>query len=368
MLDKKEFLDTLETFAKIPAPSGMEDKRVEFCLEWFLKNNIKAYADEAKNVIVPFGNIDGDGITVFLGHTDVVFPDTEPLPYYDDGEKIHAPGIADNTVHAAQLMFVARELARDGITPKNGILIVLNSCEEGLGNLKGIRQIMKDFDGRIRCVISVDGGYNHIVDKVVGSERWHVTVKTEGGHSFGAFGNSNAIEKLSNIIRDLYAVEIPKKENTKTTFNVGTISGGTSVNTIAQDAEMLFEYRSDDSECLKKMRENFEAVINKHKSLGVEIETEVIGIRPCGEGYDEAEFENLLTCLSKICEDVSGIPCKRTSSSTDSNIPLSMGVLSTTIGGSLAHGAHTREEWVDKESIFTGYEIVKRSVYEFTEA
>lgn len=367
MIGRKEFLETLETLAKIPAPSGMEDKRVAFCLDWFSKNNIKAYSDSAKNVIVPFGDVDGDGITVFLGHTDVVFQDLEPLPYYDDGEKIHAPGIADNTVHAVQLMFIAREISRQNITPKHGMLIVLNSCEEGLGNLKGIRQIMEDFDGRVNCVISVDAGYDHIIDKVVGSERWKVCVKTEGGHSFGAFGNSNAIEKLSNIIRDLYAVEIPKKENSKTTFNVGTISGGTSVNTIAQDAEMLFEYRSDESECLKQMREKFDAVINKHKTLGVEIETELLGVRPCGEGYDEEKFEALLSRLEKICEDVSGIPCERRSSSTDSNIPLSQGVLSTTMGGSLAYGAHTREEWVNKESIFTGYEIVKKAVYDFLE-
>ncbi len=365
MVDRKEFLEVLEAVAKIPAPSGLEDKRVAFILDWFEKNGVKAYADEAKNVIVPFGNVEGDGINVFLGHTDVVFPDLTELPYYDDGEKIHCPGIADDTVHAVQLMFIARAFTQEKITPKHGMLLVMNSCEEGLGNLKGIRQIMKDFEGRVACVVSVDGSYPYIVHRVVGSERMRVRVKTAGGHSFGAFGNPNAIEKLARIICDLSEVEIPHIGDSKTTFNVGTISGGTSVNTIAQDAEMLYEYRSDNAECVDIMRAKFEEIIKKHKDAGIDVEVEVLGIRPCAKGIDEEAFEKLLCRCEKICEEVSGMECKRKSSSTDSNIPLSLGVLSTTIGGSIAVGAHRREEWVDKESIFVGYEIVDRTVRDF---
>lgn len=365
MVDRKEFLEVLEAVAKIPAPSGMEDKRVAYCLDWFEKNGVKAYADSAKNVIVPFGDVEGDNINVFLAHTDVVFPDLTELPYHDDGEKIHCPGISDNTVHAVQLMFIARRLTQEKITPKHGMLLVLNSCEEGLGNLKGIKQIMADFAGRVACVISIDGAYKHIVDTVVGSERYRVSVKTEGGHSYGAFGNRNAIEKLARLICDLSEVEIPHIGNSKTTFNFGTIAGGTSVNTIAQNAEMLYEFRSTDNECIEIMREKFETILKKHRDAGVEIDVEILGIRPCAKDYDKDAFEKLLCRCQKICEDVSGLECSRKSSSTDSNIPLSMGVLSTTIGGSLSFGAHRREEWVDKESIFIGYEIVERTVYDF---
>ncbi len=365
MVDKKEFLSVLEAVAKTPAPSGMEDKRVEFCLDWLEKNGVKAYSDSAKNVIVPIGDTDGGNLTVFLAHTDVVFPDLTELPYYDDGEKIHCPGIADDTVHAVQLMFLARKLVKEGFSPKHGMLIVMNSCEEGLGNLKGIKQIMSDFSGRVKTVISVDGSYNHVVNRAVGSERYRVRVTTEGGHSFVAFGNRNSIEKLSRVICDLYEIEVPKKENSKTTYNVGTISGGTSVNTIAQSAEMLYEFRSDDYECVEKMRENFNAVINKHRDAGIDIEVEILGVRPCGKGVDEKELEALTKRCQDIGERMTGIPHPAVSGSTDSNIPLSLGVASVTVGGSMARGAHTREEWVDKESIFIGYNLVETLVRDF---
>ncbi|MBR5543604.1 MAG: M20/M25/M40 family metallo-hydrolase [Oscillospiraceae bacterium] len=366
MVDKKEFLSVLETMAKTPAPSGMEEKRVAFCLDWFKKNGVEAYSDEAKNVIVKIGNVDGGNATAFLAHTDVVFPDLTELPYYDDGEKIHAPGIADDTVHAVQLMFIARKLVAEKVQPKHGMLIVLNSCEEGLGNLKGVKQIMHDFEGKIKYLISVDGSYNHVVNRAVGSERYRVTIRTEGGHSYGAFGRANAIEKASRIICDLYDIKVPEREDTKTTYNVGQISGGTSVNTIAQSAEFLYEFRSDDSECIDIMRTAFEEVIKKHKDLGIDVEVEILGIRPCGKNVNEEELAALTKRIQKLSEEVTGIvPCKAASGSTDSNIPLSLGVSSVTMGGSIAWGAHRREEWVNKESIFIGFELVEKTVRDF---
>lgn len=365
MYCEKEFFELLENVATIPAPSHEEDLRVEACLRWLSENGVSAYADEAKNVIIPFGNTDDGEITVFLGHTDVVFPDKTPLPYVDDGEKIHNPGIGDNTVHAVMLMFMARYLVRNNIAPKKGVLLVLNSCEEGLGNLKGIKQIMKDFKGKIARVISFDGQYKSVVKRVVGSERYRITIRTEGGHSFGAFGNTNAIERASDLVCELYGIEVPKIGDSKTTYNVGGISGGTSVNTIAQSAELLYEYRSDEVKCVDIMREKFNEIINKRKSAGLDIEVEVIGVRPCASGVDENALNTLAETCREICEDVTGIPCAYRSSSTDSNIPLSMGIPSVTLGGYLGGGAHTREEWVLKSSIPVGCEIVRKCVLEF---
>ncbi len=365
MYNEKEFKELFKSLAVIPAPSGEEDKRVAFCLDWFSENGISAYSDSAKNVIVPLGNTDGSDITVFLAHTDVVFPDTTPLPFSEDEEKIYNPGAGDNTVHAVMLMLAAKYINDNKLVPKNGMLLVLNSCEEGLGNLKGIKQIMKDFDDRIKRVISFDGQYKTVVKRVVGSERYRITVRTEGGHSFGAFGNSNAIEKASRLVCDFYNVEVPKNGDSKTTYNVGGISGGTSVNTIAQSAELLYEYRSDDVLCVNKMRSIFEEIIAKHRAAGVDIEVETIGIRPCAKGVDEDELNALAEKCKKICEEVTGIECGYRSSSTDSNIPLSMGIPSVTLGGYLGGGAHTREEWIEKASIPNGVEIVLKTVLAF---
>lgn len=132
----------------------------------------------------------------------------------------------------------------------------MNSGEEGLGNLKGSRALMQAFEGRIREVYSFDGGYDLACNASVGSIRYRVEVKTEGGHSYAAFGNRNAIFYLSQLIQTLYSMQ-PPKTGIKTSFNVGKISGGTSVNTIAQQAEMMFEYRSDLRENLDAMQKFF---------------------------------------------------------------------------------------------------------------
>ena len=362
---EKEIMQLLRELAPIPAPSHKEDLRVKFCLEWFEKNGIRAYSDEAKNVIVPIGDVDGGNVTVFLGHTDVVFPDMTTLPYREEDGKAYCPGIGDNTIHAVQLMIAARELYEKNITPANGILIVLNSCEEGLGNLKGIRQIMKDFEGKIARVLSFDGSYRSIVKRVVGSERYKITIRTEGGHSFSAFGNTNAIERAADLIAELYSVEVPHIGDSKTTYNVGGITGGTSVNTIAQSCELMYEFRSDEVECISIMRDKFNAIIEKRKAAGLDIEVEVLGIRPCASGVDENELSSLAERCKEICESVSGIPCGYRSSSTDSNIPMSMGIPSVTLGGHIGAKTHTREEWIDIASVGVGYKIVIKTILEF---
>ena len=137
------------------------------------------------------------------------------------------------------------------LKPKTGILFVLNSGEEGLGNLKGVRRLMQDFGRRISRLYAIDGGLKTVVNDAVGSKRWRITVTTEGGHSFGSFGNRNAIHYAAKMIDTFYTLKVP--DIGKTTYNVGTIEGGTSVNTIAQHCEMLYEYRSSKREGLACM-------------------------------------------------------------------------------------------------------------------
>jgi len=365
MENKNELFQLLRELSVIPAPSGDEDLRVDFCLDWFSRNGVKAYSDDAKNVIVPIGNVQEGEITVFLAHTDVVFPDKTDLPYREADGKAFCPGIGDNTVHAIQLMLAARYLTENKIVPEHGMLLVLNSCEEGLGNLKGIKQIMSDFDGKIARVISFDGLYTAVVKRVVGSERYRITIRTEGGHSFGAFGNTNAIERAADLICELYSIEVPHIGDSKTTYNVGGISGGTSVNTIAQNAELMYEYRSDEVQCIQIMRDKFNEIIEKRRAAGLDIEVEVLGIRPCAKGVDEEKLNALAERCKDICEKVAETHCTYRSSSTDSNIPMSLGIPSVTLGGYIGGKAHTREEWLELSSVPVGYEIVKNTILDF---
>jgi acetylornithine deacetylase/succinyl-diaminopimelate desuccinylase-like protein len=238
--NRESIYKTLRELCAIPAPSHFEHQRAEYCRAWL--ENIGAegvYIDEALNVIFPIGCEGSDNITVFVAHTDTVFPDTEPMPYEDDGKVIRSPGVGDDTASLVVLLHVAKYFVEKKIKPAGGVMFVCNSCEEGLGNLAGTKQLFADYEGRIARFISFDEKFDTIADVCVGSHRYEVSVESEGGHSYLAFGKQNAIAELSKIVTEIYEIEIPKVEGSKTTYNVGEIGGGTSVNTIAQRATML---------------------------------------------------------------------------------------------------------------------------------
>ena len=343
---------------EIPAPSGLEDKRAEFCKKYLEDAGYdNVYIDDAKNVICGIGCENSNEITVIAAHTDTVFPDLEPMPFVEEDGKAYCPGIGDDTACLAVLLVAAKYFRDKNTTSEKGILFVCDSCEEGLGNLKGVRALMEEYKGRVARFITLDGSLSHIVNKCVGSHRYNVEVKTQGGHSFGAFGNENAISNLSKIVNKIYEIEVPKKENTKTTYNVGTITGGTSVNTIAQSASMLCEYRSDDVECLAIMQQKFEEIFESARTDEVEVTVEKVGDRPCAEGVDEAKLSAFVSECTEIIEKIIDREVRTSSGSTDCNIPASLGVPSVCVGSYYGGGAHTREEWINIESLNQGLEV-----------
>ena len=364
---EQETFDLIETLSKIPAPSGKEELRVEFCKKWFTENGAKdVIVDNALNVICPIGCENKNDIVVFMAHTDVVFPDMTELPFSKDNEYMYCPGIGDDTACLAKLMIVAKYVFQNELTAPCGIMFIANSCEEGLGNLKGIRQIMKDYAGRIAEVYTFDGSYNHIINRCVGSHRYELTFKTEGGHSFSGFGNRNAIYAMSDFICNLYKCQVPVKENCKTTYNVGIVEGGTSVNTIPQEAKMLYEYRSNYKECLAYMKNFFEDEVEKAKNKGLaEITVKLIGDRPCGGNVDKEKLEKMCNLAIRVSEKYSGIPCNTLSGSTDANIPMSLGVPSICVGSHLAYGAHTRGEKLLISSVPIGLKITAEIVLNY---
>ena len=192
---RDRYLDAIRTLARIPAPSNHEELRAQWCKQHLEELGATGvYIDDALNVIFPYGVKEGaNDLCAILGHTDVVFPDTEPLPFHEENGRFYAPGIGDDTTNAVAVMEMAAMAIDLKLKPKTGILFVLNSGEEGLGNLKGVRRLMQDFDGRISRLYAIDGGLKTVVNDAVGSKRWRITVTTEGGHSFGSFGNRKAI-------------------------------------------------------------------------------------------------------------------------------------------------------------------------------
>lgn len=355
--NKTKAFEMIKELCNIPAPSHFEHRRAEYCKRWLENEGAEdVYIDEALNVIFPLNCKNSNEITVFAAHTDTVFPDTEPMPYFDDGEKIHSPGVADDTASVVVLLMMAKYFIEYNIIPPKGILFVCNSCEEGLGNLKGIKKIFDDYNNRVKQFISFDSDLNVVNDVCVGSHRYEVEVLTSGGHSFGDFGNINAISIASQIVSEIYKINVPEKAGTKTTYNVGIFSGGTSVNTIAQNAKFLCEYRSDDAECLSYMQKQFEAIFESARGDAVKIAIKKVGDRPCSD-IDIKKIEELKKIAVPEIEKIINEKVSFKSSSTDCNIPLSKGIPSLCVGVNIHKGMHTREEWVDKESIITGLKV-----------
>lgn len=349
--------EMIKELCAIPAPSHFEQKRAEYCKNWLENNGANGvYIDEALNVIFPYDCENKKDITVFSAHTDTVFPDMEPLPYYDDGEKIHCPSVSDDTSSVVRLLLLAKFFIENNIDSPKGILFVCNACEEGLGNLKGTKQLFKDYGGRIGRFITFDCSLDKIYDFCVGSHRYEVEVNTIGGHSLSNFGNDNAIHILSKIVNKIYEIEVPKIDASKTTYNVGTITGGTSVNTIAQSAKMLCEYRSDNKKCLEIMKEKFEEIFDSCRKSDVDIKVNLVGKRPCAD-IDINKINELKNIIVPIIENVISKKLIFEKASTDCNIPLSQGIPALAVGLDIHGGVHTREEWVEKKSILLGFEV-----------
>ena len=354
----EELLKLHKELCIIPAPSHFEDGRAEYVLKYFKDAGIEnAHIDEAKNVVCTLG-VPSDKMIVFMAHTDTVFPMETPLNYIDDGEKIHCPGSGDDTGSLAVMLTCIKYMAQNNIVPDKTFMFVANSCEEGLGNLKGTRQIFKDYGDKIEYLYSFDSKPIGVTNKSVGSHRYEITAITEGGHSFGAFGNRNAINVLAGIINESYKIEVPKIENSRTTYNVGIMEGGTSVNTIAQNASMLCEYRSDNVECLAIMEKKFNEIFEKAKENCLELKIDLVGNRPCmSADIDKAKLQEITDRAKSIQSKHFNIDAVEKSGSTDFNIPHSMAIPAVALAAYNGGGTHTREEWVIKESFKPGLRV-----------
>lgn len=351
-----EALDLLRELGKIPAPSHHEEKRAAYVKAWLENQGAKnVYIDEALNVVYPIGVTENNPVVVLMAHTDIVFPDTEELKMHEEDGKLYAPGIGDDTANLVTLLMAAKYAAQHEMTPDLGIVIVANSCEEGLGNLKGSKQIVKSFEGRVVEMISLDGGMRSVVNEAVGSHRMKVTIHAQGGHSYSRFGNTNAIAQMAQLITALYEKKVPTQA--KTTYNVGVIEGGTTVNTICAECSMLYEYRSESRECLAEMEAFFNKTIDDHRRLGMEIDVEVLGVRPCTGNVDRAKLKELTERMQVIMHEYTGNTITTRSGSTDANTALALGIPSVTIGAMDGMGAHTRGEWAELASILPGQKI-----------
>lgn len=355
--------ELLKTIGQIPAPSHREDKRAAFIKQWLLDCGAEnVHIDNAKNVIFRLAADNARETVVFMAHTDVVFDDEETLPLSVEGRKMFCPGIGDDTANLVNLLMAVKYVLNNRCRPKCNIIFIANSCEEGLGNLKGCKQIMGDYSKEISAFFSFDGYFGQCCYRAVGSCRYQITVKSIGGHSYLDFGRDNAICIMADLIRDLYAIKMPSEF--KTTCNVGHIEGGTTVNSIADECSILYEFRSEGQSCMDIMRQSFEAVVEKYQQK-YDITVHLLGYRAGSVAQDVQRLKAFTERNKRIITQYYNGEIDEGAYSTDANVPLSLGIPANTIGTICGGMAHTRKEWVNLDSINSGMKVVLGLVAEY---
>lgn len=354
---RREQEQLLRTLGAIPAPTRQEDARAAFCRDWLLAQGARdVTVDRAKNVICRLGPPDARDFVVFAAHTDIVFPDTEALPLREEGGRLYAPGIGDDTANLVNLLMAAKYLIQNQVELHCGVLVAANACEEGLGNLEGTRALFAAYSGRIRAFYSFDIYLPLCCHTAVGSCRYRITCRTAGGHSYCDFGRPSAIHLLCGLAGDLCRIQPPARA--RTTYNIGRIEGGTTVNSIAGEAMMLYEFRSTDQGCLEEMERLFRRAAAHWEEQGGQWEIELLGVRPGSGPVNPRALEDMTATSADIIRTFTGREPDFTPNSTDSNIPLSLGIPANTIGTVEGALAHTRQEWISLESLPTGLKIV----------
>jgi len=336
---------------QIPAPTFSEQKRAAFVAQEFRSEGLQDVSiDPIGNVYgrLPGGNPTGAPVLV-CAHSDTVFPAETDLAIRKENGKIFGPGLGDNSTGVAGLFGLLWSLqARKSQLPVD-LWLVANVCEEGLGDLKGIRAVVNRFKDQPKGYIILEGmSLGHVYYRGLAVRRYRITVETPGGHSWANFGSPSAIHEIAKLITQITSLPIPKKP--ATTYNVGIVSGGKSVNTIAQQAEILVDLRSESAETLKDLYGRVEALLDSASQGEVKVRREIVGDRPGGE----ISPEHPLVRLAVKSLEAQGMTANLRIGSTDANVPLSLGLPTVCVGLTTGGGAHTTEEYINTGPIQQG--------------
>jgi acetylornithine deacetylase/succinyl-diaminopimelate desuccinylase-like protein len=358
--DFERFVSELIALCEIPAPPFKEQARAEAYAKLLRDAGLEGVAiDPEGNALGLWRGTGGGPLLAVAAHLDTVFPEGTDVTVKRSGTRLMAPGIGDDTRGLAFLLAAARAMREAKVQTASDILFVGNVGEEGLGDLRGMRYLFgqSSWKDRIKRFITVDGRSNDsITNSALGSKRYRVTFKGPGGHSWGAFGQVNPAFALSNAIVKLSKVVAPKQP--KVSYNVGVISGGTSVNSIPFEVAMEVDMRSVSPVELAKMDEIFlklveEAVIEENAARAttfgkISADVKLIGERPSGQTPPDGAVLQQVAATMRVFDKV---PVWETSS-TDANIPISLGIPAFAMASQSANKsgrAHSLDEWTDVE-------------------
>lgn len=347
-----QVLDETLHLCQIPAPTFAEATRAAYVAERMRALGLAdVQTDSLHNVTGILGAAGNGPTTLVAAHLDTVFPRATPLETRRTPQRLYGPGIGDNCVALAAMLQVATALSRLQADLPGRVIFAASVGEEGLGNLCGIRALLETWQGQVDSVIAVEGhGIDEVRTIAIGSTRLEVTFTGPGGHSWGAFGTPSAIHALGSAIHHLTRIPVP--DTPKTTFNVGIVEGGGSVNTIAPHATMLVDLRSVDPEQLTQLEHRVAKVLEGvQRETQVEVQSRVVGRRPAAA----------LAMEHPLCRGITAIrhmlhlrPASGSAASTDANLPLSLGIPAVCLGITRGAMAHTVQEYIDIPPVDSG--------------
>jgi acetylornithine deacetylase/succinyl-diaminopimelate desuccinylase-like protein len=344
-------LDETERLCRIPAPTFEEADRAAYVAARMRAIGLDDVTiDDIFNVTgVLHGDREGP-TTLVAAHIDTVFPRVTPLDVRRTRQRLYGPSIGDNCVAVAATLNVAAMLRQQAISAGR-VIFAADVGEEGLGDLCGIRALLKTWDNQIDTVIAVEGhGLDEVRAAGIGSTRLEITFEGDGGHSWGAFGTPSAIHAMGSVIHRMSRFKV--SQHPKTTFNVGLVEGGESVNTIAPRASMVIDLRSVDSTHLEHLEKRVERLLAAaEEETGIRILSHVVGQRPAATLDTE---HPLREGVNAIRQRLRLRPATFSASSTDANLPLSLGIPAVCLGITRGGFAHTVREYIDIAPILAG--------------
>jgi acetylornithine deacetylase/succinyl-diaminopimelate desuccinylase-like protein len=360
-----EFVDRLLEMAiaiqQIPAPTFAEGPRAEFVRERFLAEELRDVSlDSVGNVYARLpGKNKRAALLVVSAHLDTVFSTEADLRVTRDSKRLHGPGIGDNSMGVAALFGLAWSLRERGVQLPGDVWLVANVGEEGLGDLRGMKEVVKRFGAKPRAYLVLEGmAFGHIYHRAVAVQRYRISVKTAGGHAWSDYGQPSAVHELAGLAAHIASLELPSVP--RTTLNVGKIEGGTGVNVLASHASLELDLRSEDSATLASLVARVDELLESAGRPGVRVEAENIGHRPGGQ----IPAQHPLVQLAVEAVRAQGVEPHLTGGSTDANVPLSKGFPAIVMGITTGGGAHTLQEYLDVGLVGKGM----RAVVEVVEA
>lgn len=347
-----EVVEETMRLCRIPGPTFDEAERAAYAEARMRAIGLDdVQVDDIYNVTgVIKSNSDGP-TTLVAAHLDTVFPLGTPLEVRRTSNRLYGPSIGDNSVAVAGMLRVAQVIRRLDELPPGRIIFAASVGEEGLGNLCGIRALLEKWQGQVDTVLAVEGhGVDEIRNAGIGSTRLEITFAGEGGHSWGAFGTPSAIHAMGNAIYKISRLRMSQQP--KTSYNVGLVEGGESINTIAPRATMLLDLRSVDPVYLQRLEHRITRIFETvAQDTGIRIESRTVGQRPAAT----------LDITHPLCQQIQDIRKRLrlrqatfSASSTDANLPLSQGIPALCLGMTRGGLAHTVREYIDIPPILSG--------------